>query len=436
MKLDPTTKPSGSRGKVPSTGWVVMSALSLGVPCAFAQTGAGLGGPGAIPETPLVVDYGFTARQEYVDNIGFSGRPSFVTSVGPSAVFRSDSETRKLFGSASLNAVYYSNEQAGGVRASEPRFGFGGSWLDERSTYSVAASFFRDRSFFGDKPAGTAGFLVTGDRTFFSIGPSYSYAVTQRLSMSANYNYGTINFSGSQPGQVDSESHSGGGGFQYRLTELDTLGVSASVSQFSTKPETTSSKSQSVQASWNRRWSELTTVSAYLGVSVSEVDGRANQVICLVPLFFCQTGQFPFQVVTVNTASRTTSPTYGFTLSTQLAPRTSFAAQMNRRVQPGGGGSLTDSTVLSAGLTHRFTERVNGGLDYGWQQTELVGFSEARQVAVQTLSGSLSYSLQDNWSLSGGARLSQSDALSANTQSMAVFITLAKTWPNNVLFGR
>jgi hypothetical protein len=400
---------------------------------AHAQTaGEGGGAAKGFFDAPLTVDYSINARQEYVDNIGFSGRSTFVSSFGPAATFRMDSETVKLAGGVALSSVHYSNSQAGRSRTTQPRFNFNGSLIGERGVFNLQSSFYKDSSFNSTTPQGTAGFqLSDAQRTFFSFAPSYSRSLTERLSLNAGYTHTNAFFDRSAPGLIDNDSNTLSTGLQYRLTELDTVGVSVSASKFNTSPETTASDSKTIQVSWNRRWSEVTTISAFLGVTDSEVRGRSNQLICLDALILCQLGFVQFTQIAVGTTSSSTSPTYGFTLATQLTPRTSVGAQGNRGIQAGGAGSLIERELLSADLAHRFTERMSASLDLSHQTTRFVGANVSRALEVTTLSGALSYSLPDEWALSAGARFAQADFGDRKPHSSSVFVNLSKGWRNN-----
>ena len=397
---------------------------------ANAQTAGGSGsGSTSLLDAPLLVDYSLNARTEFVDNLGFSGQSTFVTTVGPGAASRLDSETVKLLGGVSLSSVHFSNSRAGVSRTAEPRFNFNGSLLGDRGTWNLLASYFKDAGFNNTTPQGTAGFQITNaQRSVFSLAPSYSYALTQRLSLNAGYSYSTVWFDRSGPGLVDTVNNSFNSGLQYRFTELDTLGFSVSASKFSTNPDTTASDTRSFQVSWNRRLSEVTTVSANVGLTESDVRGSSNQLVCLDAPILCQLGLVPFQQVTVGSASSSTSPTYGFTFTTQLTPVTTLGLQGNRGVQASGGGTLVDREALSLNLGRRFTDRIEGTVDLSHQKTQFVGGIAAQSAQVTTLSGMVTYSLPDDWGLNAGARFSQADFGTSTPRSSAVYLSVSKSW--------
>jgi hypothetical protein len=418
-------------------------ALIVAAP-AVAQTlsGSSTGGPGdsataGVITSPLTVDYALSARQEYVDNYGFRGVSTFISSVGPSATFRMDSETLRVAGNVGVFATYFSNANAGRSHTGDPRFRFDGSYLRERSTFGLSVNYFRDRQFGTSAIQPAGGFqLGSGTRTLFSIAPSYSHAVTERLSFNTSYGHSTITTQGGDASQqVDTQTGSLSGGFQYRLTEIDGVGVSVSQTSYSTTPATTDSDTRAVQLSWNRRWSEVTTLSAFVGVTRSDIQSRSSQSICLLPVEFCLAGLFPFQVLVNNQNSSTTSPTYGFTFATQLSPRTAVSAAANRGIIPGASGSLQERTSVSLDLNHQFLERFSGGVEYVWATNALSGFGgNSPDSTLQTLGASLSYQLPDNWNLGAGARWSETDLSGTTARSKAVFVTISKAWPNRRLW--
>ena len=403
---------------------------------AFAQLAAPTVS-GAIA-TPLTVDYGVTARSEYTDNFGFSGQSTFVTSIGPTATVRMDSEAVRLSGSVGLFATHYSNSAVGQGTTSDPRFNFAGSLLQERSTYSLTSSYFRDRGFNTVAPQPTAGFQTGNQRTFFSIAPGFSYTLTERLSANAGYSYTTSFYDQAAASQPDNVNHAVSAGLQYRVTERDTAGVSLSKSQFRTEPTTTDSDSTSLQVSWSRRLSEVSTATAFVGSSDSNVRGRSTQQVCLLPIQFCLNGQFPFQQTTTGSDFSSRSPVYGFNYSTQWSPSLSASAQAARSVQPGVSGSITQRDSLGAALAYRLTERTATSLDYTWSQNAFVTSSSSAglNATLQVVSMNVSHDLGDSWALSGGARYSMTSIATANPNATAVFVSLSKSWPNSRLFQR
>ncbi len=417
-------------------------ALGLGFAATVHAQSAGGGGSagsggaagGAVIQ-PLVVDYGVTARAEYVDNFGFNGRATWINSIGPSATLRMDSEVLKIAGSASLLGVHYSNDAAGRPNTTQPRFNLLSTYLRERSTIGLNVQYYRDRNLAGTQPLLTGGFqAVGGDRSVLSVGPTYSYALTERLSANANYGYSTITFAQNSPSQANSVGHTLGGGLQYRLNELDTVGVSVSESRFSTDPNVTESDSRSYQASWNRRWSEATTTALFVGIADTEVRGRSTQTVCLVPVQFCLAGLFPFQTITTGSVNSNRTPTYGLTWSTQFTQQTTAGAQLSRAIQPGAGGSLTEREFWSADVVHRFSERLSATVDYSRTRTAFAGTSLALSSAIQVLSLGMNYELGENWAFGAGARVSRTSVAVAEPISRAVFVTLSRTWPNNRLW--
>ncbi len=416
--------------------------------CLTAAHGQPAGGTGAgsatgqdlLETAPFTIDYSLRAEAEYVRNLGFSGRSSPISRIVPGVTFRSDSETLKLAGDVSLLAVHYWNDQVGTSRTTEPRFTFTGSLLRERSVFGLSSSLFRSSTLFGTDQASANGFRLSQDqRTFFTLAPNFSYSITERFSVNASYGFNTVTYSQRGPGLVDSTGHSVGTGVQYRLNELETIGASISAARFRTDPDTTSSETRSAQVLWDRRWSEVTSTTAYVGYTQSEQTGLSNQLVCLLPIEFCQQGLFPFQVIQVGTNVTNRTPTYGATFTTQLDQRTSVSARVDRGVQAGATGTLTERTTFSTALSHRYSESLTGFADYAWTRTGFVGTlgggSNAQNSStLQRVSVGFRYQLPDNWAISGVARMTQTDTNVADPLERAILFALSKTWPNNRLW--
>jgi hypothetical protein len=158
-----------------------------------------------------------------------------------------------------------------------------------------------------------------------------------------------------------------------------------------------------------------------------------------LPIEFCQLGLFPFQVIQVGTNVTNRTPTYGATFGTQLDPRTSVSARVDRGVQAGATGTLTERTTFSTALSHRYSESLTGFADYAWTRTGFVGTlgggSNAQTSStLQRVSVGFRYQLPDNWAISGVARLTQTDTNVADPLERGILFALTKTWPNNRLW--
>jgi hypothetical protein len=171
------------------------------------------------------------------------------------------------------------------------------------------------------------------------------------------------------------------------------------------------------------------------GLADSKTKGLANQRVCPVPVFFCDNGFVPFQIVTANTEFSSRTPSYNGTISTLLSPSTTLSARISRATVPNVGGTLTDTESYGASLAYAYSERLTSTLSYSHFSSAFTGLSTtAASNTLQSLAGTLGYSLADNWSLNSGASWSRSSVNPNFRDAFAIFVTVGKTWPNNRLW--
>jgi hypothetical protein len=393
--------------------------------------GAAAGGApaGGVGFQPLVAEFGVTARQEFIQNYGFGNQNTWITSVGPTASLRMDSEVLKLSANASISANRFSNEQAGRGSTGTPRFGLSASYQQERSTYGLNIAFSRDRSFAVFDPSSPGFVLTQAQRQNFSFSPTYSYAITERLSANANYAYSSSTLSQPTPGLFDFTNQSVGTGLSYRLTPLDTVTVSLSSGRSRTSPDSTSSDTRSLSFGWLRPWSETLSTSFNVGLNHSDQSSRVTQTLCPVPIQFCQFGLVPFTTVQGGSQSKTNSTTFGGTLSYQYDSETGFVARASRDVLPSIGGALTTRDSFGVSASRRLTELLTSSFDAGYTKSAFTGSTAASTTTLQSMSARIGYEFIPTWNLDAGVSWTRAEFTTSTPTSKAFFVSVSKRWP-------
>jgi hypothetical protein len=412
-----------------------------GALCAAAALPAGA--QDALPTGPITIDYSVNARQDYTDNFAFGGRSTFLTTVGPSFVIRGGSETFRVTGSGGLDAVYFSNSEAGRNRISY-RLGLDTRLTRERHTLGLDFDVLRTPGFFDDPRI--AGFQVTQtQRLTYSFAPTYSYAITERLSANLGAGYSQTRWDDRLGDSLfDFTSTSVNAGLQYRLTELDTVGLTASASQFDTTPNVTSSSTRSLRANWMRLWTETLTTQLAAGSTWSDTRVQRTALLCLfggvvlpIPAAFCNPAFL--QPVVIGQQTEAQVFIWNATATYRLDPRTSLSARYGRDIFPSAGGALTEREVLSFSLSHQVTERFTAGFDYSRSETAFFGVPGAgttgpRSSSVASYTGRLTWQLDRDWSMGAGLVRTEAQFPGRAATSNAAFVTVSKTWPNNRLW--
>lgn len=395
-----------------------------------------------LPTGPITIDYSVNARQDYSDNFAFGGRSTFITSVGPSFVIRGGSETFRVAGSGSLDAVHFSNSDAGRNRISF-HLGLDTRMTRERHTLGLDFDVRRTPGFFDDPRI--AGFQVTQtQRLTYSFSPTYSYAITERLSANLGAGYTQTKWDDRLGDSLfDFTSTSANGGLQYRLTELDTVGLTASVSQFDTTPNVTSSSTRSLQANWTRLWTETLTTQLAAGSTWSDTRVQRTALLCLfggvvlpIPAAFCNPAFLHPVVIGQETSAQVF--VWNAAVTYRYDPRTSLSARYGRDIFPSAGGALTKREVLSFSLSRQITERLSAGLDYSRSETAFFGVPGAgapgTRSSVASYTGRLSWQVDRDWSLGAGLVRTEAQFPGRSAASNAAFVTVSKSWPNNRLW--
>ncbi len=400
--------------------------LALAIVVAFA--------PASFAQSPPVTaDYAVTVAEQYTDNHVFSGQSTFITTVTPSLVLRRDSEISKVAVQAAVSATSYSNSRAAKDSVSY-RLGLDTTFIRDRNTFRFDADLVRD-SRFSTVPGSPDFQLARAQRTSFTFDPTFIRSLTERLSVNVGAGYTTTAFDQNLNGALfDFTNTRLSSGLQYRVTELDTIGVSASSARYRTDPDTTSSDSTSLQATWDRRWTEKFDTTVAIGQTQSTTRTRRNAVICSSPnIFECLLGLAPFVTVPVGTQSDTNTPTWNVTGTYRFAERSILSARYGQDVLPSAGGAVTTRELTTVSVNHQISERISGNASYQRSQsafTGLPGVSSATSV-FESFSLRMSYTLASDWALDGAVTRSESTIQSGSRVAHAVFFSIRKDWRNN-----
>ena len=272
----------------------------------------------------------------------------------------------------------------------------------ERNTFSVNAGYSQD---FNNNVQTADVAVAPGQRRTANYGASWSHSLTERLSTSLSVSSQRSWYSQAAPGTVNFTNGSWGGGLNYLLTEIDTLSLNLSTSEY--RPDTDGDQSTTEQWSigisrqWSEQWSSQVSAGKY----------RTSR--SLQP--------------TSSGLQYSTSHSFAFDESTSL----SFSS--SRGEQPSGAGEVLLNESVSLAANYGFTETMSGGVNYNLSKnTGQLGVNAAglfqgdsRQ---RSYGATLSKQLSPDVSLGLSYLLTQADNVGASNSARANSVSISLTY--------
>lgn len=150
--------------------------------------------------------------------------------VSPGVKFAGSTEALEISGRAAADFVRY----YGGTERSLTNLSFPLSvrYQAERETFNLEGGFTRDNTLMGELQQ-TGVVLSFTQRNLWNLSPSWTHALTERLSVQAGYQYSNATYeNGLSLGLVNYTIQGGSGGLLYHLTERDQVQVTGSYTNF------------------------------------------------------------------------------------------------------------------------------------------------------------------------------------------------------------
>jgi len=272
----------------------------------------------------------------------------------------------------------------------------------EVNTFSVNAGYSQD---FNNNVQTADVAVAPGQRRTANYGASWSHSLTERLSTSLSVSSQRSWYSQAAPGTVNFTNGSWGGGLNYLLTEIDTLSLNVSTSEY--RPDTGGDQSTTEQwtigisRQWSEQWSSQLSAGKYR-------TSRSQQP-------------------TSSGLQYSTSHSFAFDESTSL----SFSS--SRGEQPSGAGEVLLNESVSLAANYGFTETMSGGVNYNLSKnTGQLGVNAAglfqgdsRQ---RSYGATLSKQLSPDVSLGLSYLLTQADNVGASNSARSNTVSISLTY--------
>ncbi len=327
----------------------------------------------------------------------------------PGVKFAGATENLEVSGKAGADFVSY----YGGINQSFTNMDFPLSvkYRTERETFALDGGFTRDNTLMGELQQ-TGVVLSFTQRNYWNVAPSWTHAVTERLSLLAGYQYADAKYeNGVRLGLVDYTTHNGSLGLSYHMTERDEIQGTAMVTDFNA-PQASNLRSTVYggQLAWTRELTDTITASLSAGGRVISSSVEAGSV-----------------------RLRDTQAVWtGSAFVQKKWDAATARIEASREVYPSGFGLLLQTSRAGVGVTKNATERVALSLDAAVYLAESVASPATAASLPQnryiTVTPAVRWKIADWWTLDLNYTYSQRQVESFNETAFSNAATIMLTY--------
>lgn len=360
-------------------------------------------------------------RTSATDNVTFTPGAREVTwwmNVSPQAKFSRRTETGEITGVARLSFNRYPGISE--LDATDQYFTGAGQFSDEHTRWGLTGSFTRDSTLQSEQ-ATTGLTQARRQRSLSGLSPSWRYAVSERSSVSASYQFSVADYE-QGAGLKDYSDQQASLGYQYLLSETTAVSISAGGSRFETTAGDVLTDTQRADAGLTHAFSER--FSAGLSVGYRRSDTRLSSFLCpLVPAVLCDIFDIPLQEFVGRSRDRGLSlnatADYGW-------ERTFMGLRASRNTNPSGSGLVVVTEQVGGSLRHDFSEKLSGSVSGDWLRSRYVA-GPGGQSNYYHMDASAQRRIDERWTLSGGLSHAWQNSTDASdkTRGTTVYVNLA-----------
>ncbi|MFN0040749.1 MAG: hypothetical protein ACKVP2_14655 [Burkholderiales bacterium] len=361
------------------------------------------------------------ARTSVTDNVNFTPGTREATrwvNVSPQAKFSRRTETTEVSGVGRLSFNRYPGRAD--LDANDSYFSGVAQFHEERARWGLTGFFYRD-STLQSELATTGLTQVRRQRSLSGLSPSWNYAVSERGSVFANFQYNMADYEQGS-GLKDYSDQQASLGYQYLLSETTALSISAGGSRFETKAGDVLTDTRRADAGLTHAFSERLSVGLSVGYRYS--DTRLSSFLCpLVPAVLCDIYDIPFQEFVSRSRdqglSLNATADYGW-------ERTLMGLRVSRNTNPSGSGLVVVTEQVGGSIRHDFSEKLSGSISGDWLHSRYVA-GPGGQSNYHHIDASAQRRIDDRWTLSGGLSHAWQDSTdtSNKTRGTTAYVNLA-----------
>ncbi len=309
------------------------------------------------------------------------------------------------------------------------RLGLGQSLSDPLNSYTGEFQVLQDFN----NATGTADVAVPrGRRRSKTLSGGWTRSLTERTSSNAQIDMERTGYGQDVPGAVNYRNASVSGGVSHRWTDVGSLSVSLSHSEYRTEADTNRSATDQINVSLSRAVSERSSGSLSFGTYRTKTQTPRAIAVCPLAISECLAGNVPFTVGLARAYTTDHGLQYSLSQRYQFDETTELAFSAGRQQAPSGAGFVVRSDTLKASANHGFSPTLNGGMSYAQSRSTYQGTDTAvARPAQQTFSMSLSKQLSPDLSLDASYQFSHAEGVLAGqgARSNSFAISLQFAWP-------
>lgn len=379
----------------------------------------------------LVVDAALSARVEYSDNAALRLDPaaSWRFLLDPSVSVSRNTESNQLSARLRLGFNRYTNPTV--PESTDKALSLSGVQAFERSRIGLSVGY-SDVSSQSIQVLGQTGINLGLRRVeSLSLTPTWTYSVSELLSVNASAGYTATRFEQTGNVQVtDYRTSTGSIGFTRLLSDRASTGLFVTYSNFDTSPFVSQSETWSGNATVSYAFSPTWKGSATVGLQRVVTRQAQAIVVCPVqPVIFCQLGIVaPIRLGVVGESTQQIVP-FNVELNWVQSERNRFTATFAQRVNPSGAGALTTGFQAALNFDRNLTPSTDLAIALGYIRSRSLGGDAIGEV--MSLSPTLTTRLSEAWQASAGYAFTRLTypGLDRTTDANVLFVSVTYGWP-------
>lgn len=365
---------------------VVAAAAGL----ARALPALGLMALGALPADAgaarWTLENGFEARTEANDNVTLQPNPTGTVNTRYLSTVLNAARSMEN-ASARLDAALTAVDQDQGTDRLDGRLGWTQTLSDPLDSFKASAGLSQD---FNDAVASADVALGRGRRRSTTLTGAWTRALSERWSANTQLSWAGTRYGDAPTGGEDFRNTALSAGLAYRVTEIDSVSLQASRSEYRTLDGVSGSRSMSIDVGVSRALSERMSSSFGLGVYRTENDVQVLRRACPLAVSLCQAGIVPYVFFRDHVQSTGQGLQYDSTYRYQIDETTTLAFATGSRQTPSGAGTVVKGETLTLAVDHAFSETLGGRAGYARSRSRYQRVDGSVQAAQQSLALTLS----------------------------------------------
>lgn len=399
--------------------------------CSFVLVWAGV--PSAAHAESYSIENSSNVSVEANDNINLQPHPA--GTVKTLALSTTVGASRRAENSATLlNAAVTALQQRGkgGNDRLDGSISLTQSFNDALNTVTASVRYAQD---FNNTVQNADVTVNPGQRRTSSVSASWGRALTERLSANTQVSASQTSY-GQQTSVAVASSNSFrntsvSAGLSYAVTEINTVSVQTSHSDYRSAAAGSKSSTNDISVSASHVLGERGSASLQLGVYQTDSSSPRVRFACPTALVLCQLGLVPLIQIRDQAKTSGTGLSYGASYRYQLGETSSFSFSLGSQQSPSGAEGVVQNKSLSLSVGHSFSETLNGAMSFAMSrstsQVTVVNQRSQRKTVALSLSKQLSrdFSLQSNYQWTEGNSGGGGDT----AQSNSIGVALKYDWP-------